>query len=119
MINLELLDFIIREQGCVVCFALGLGVVACAKHHLLTTQRHGTGKRRGERAVIGLCDYHHQGRAQVGSALAARLYLERGPSYADQPREFRALWPDSRLEELQAQRIDEWRSRQVGVGAWP
>jgi hypothetical protein len=118
VINLELLDFIIREQGCVVCFALGLGIVPCAKHHLLTTQRHGTGKRRGERAVVGLCDYHHQGQSQVGSEAAAQLYPVRGPSYADQPREFRGLWPDEKLEALQAARIDEWRSRQVGI-TWP
>lgn len=115
MIGVELLDFIIREQGCVVCFALGLGVVACAKHHLLTTGKHGNGKRRGHRAVIGLCDWHHQGRLVVGSALAAVLYQERGPSYQDHAREFRARWPDALLQELQAARIAEWRSRQVGV----
>lgn len=115
MIGLELLDFIIREQGCVVCFALGFGVVACAKHHLLTTGRHGNGKRRGERHVIGLCDYHHQGELVVGTTTAAAMYLTHGPSYQDHAREFRARWPDAKLERLQAERVAEWRERQVGV----
>lgn len=114
MMSLALLDFVLREQGCVVCFAMGFGVVPCAKHHLLTTGHHGNGKRRGERAVVGLCDYHHQGAAAVGTAMANRLRATRGPSYADNAREFRALWPDSKLQELQAERIKEWQGRHLG-----
>lgn len=91
-------DFIIREIGCVVCLLRGIeGKVECAKHHLLTTGHHGNGKRRGEQATVGLCDYHHQGAHVVGTATARRLYAERGPSYQDNPKEFRALYPDSLL----------------------
>lgn len=106
-------DVAIREIGCIVCLLLGLGFVLCAKHHLLSTGQHGNGKRLGEQSTVGLCDYHHQGKAVVGSAAAAALRETRGPSYADNAREFRALWPDALLIKEQNRRIEEWESNNV------
>ena len=105
----ELRDFAIREIGCVVCRMRGLGYVACEKHHLLTTGRHGTGKRRGEAYTVGLCQYHHRG---VGAPTAAL-----GPSYAREPRAFRELYPDALLLAEQNRRIEKWRQSSVGAAA--
>jgi hypothetical protein len=103
-------DVVIREIGCVVCRLRGLGKVECAKHHTLTTGQHGNGKRRGEAYTVGLCDYHHQGAQVIGTALARSLYPARGPSYADNAREFRAEYPDALLLEAQERFINEWRT---------
>lgn len=111
--NLETLDFAIREIGCIACHLMGLGFVPCSKHHTLTTGMHGNGKRRGERFVVGLCDYHHQGKAVVGSVQAAALYKVRGPSYADNAREFRAKFPDHVLLAESKRRLELWEKNTV------
>lgn len=107
--NPALRDFAIREIGCVVCRLRGLGFAACEKHHLLTTGRHGTGKRRGERYTVGLCPYHHRGIGAPTSAL--------GPSYAREAKAFRALYPDDVLLAEQDRLIAEWRTNTVGAAA--
>lgn len=104
-------DFAIREIGCICCRAMGVFGVLCAKHHLLTTGMHGNGKRRGEAATIGLCDYHHQGAAVVGTLAARALRLVRGPSYADEAREFRRVFgQDDGLLAAQDKLIADWRA---------
>ena len=102
-------DFIIREVGCIVCRHRGLGYVPCEKHHLRTTGKHGTGKRRGEKYTVGLCDYHHRGIGQPTAAV--------GPSYAREPRKFRELYPDAWLLERQNQLIAEWQRNTIGAVA--
>jgi len=108
--NLELRDFALREE-CIACRLRGIRGVLAAKHHTLTTGFHGNGKRRGERATVGLCDYHHQGAAVVGTAYARFLARDRGPSYADNARAFRAEFPDALLLAEQEKALDEWRGR--------
>lgn len=112
-------DFAIREIGCIVCRLMGKGYVPCAKHHLLSTGHHGNGKRRGEKATVGLCDYHHQGSQAVGSANYRRMKPDYGPSYYDDARAFRALWPDQLLLEEQDRRITQWQSKNVGFTTSP
>lgn len=102
----QLRDYALREIGCVVCLDRGLGVNGCEKHHLLTTGQHGNGKRRGEAFTVGLCPYHHRG---VGAPTAAL-----GPSYAREPRAFRALYPDDWLLTRQNELLDEWKSQTIG-----
>ena len=105
----EVRDCAIREIGCIVCRERGLGYVPCEKHHLLTTGRHGTGKRRGEQATVGLCVYHHRGVGQPTAAI--------GPSYAREARAFRALYPDIWLLERQEELLAQWRLNTMGVSA--
>jgi len=98
-------DFALRSIGCVVCLALGLPAGEAAgmpaeKHHLLTTGLHGNGKRRGEKFTVGLCIYHHRG---IGAPTA-----ERGPSYAREPRHFRARWSDEWLLAEQERLLKAW-----------
>lgn len=103
-------DFAIRELGCIACRMDGRGYVPCEKHHLLTSGRHGNGKRRGERHTIGLCPYHHRGvgnPADYGS-----------PSLAREPRRFRELYgEDGPMLVLQNLLIDGWRAGTMGVAA--
>lgn len=105
----ELRYFAIREIGCLVCRERGLGYVPCEIHHLLTTGRHGTGKRRGDKATVGLCQYHHRG---IGLPTAAL-----GPSYAREPRAFRSMYSDDWLLTRQNELIEAWRKTTVGVAA--
>ena len=105
----ELRDCAIRDIGCIVCLERGLGPTPCEKHHLLTTGRHGTGKRRGEAYTVGLCSYHHQGIGAPDAAL--------GPSYAREPRRFRELYPDEWLLTRQNELIEAWRRNTVGAAA--
>lgn len=105
----ELRDAAIRDIGCIVCRDRRLGFVPCEKHHLLTTGRHGTGKRRGEQATVGLCQYHHRG---IGTPTPLL-----GPSYAREPRRFRELYPDSWLLETQNALIVEWQRNTIGAAA--
>ena len=100
----ELRDFAVREIGCIPCRIAGYEGVPCEKHHLLTTGRHGNGKRRGEQYTVGLCPYHHRG---VGNPAD-------GPSLAREPRAFREHWPDEWLLERQEILLREWRSSFVG-----
>lgn len=102
-------DFAIRDIGCIVCLERGLGRVMCEKHHLTTTGRHGSGKRRGEAFTVGLCPYHHRG---IGAPTAAL-----GPSYAREARAFRALYPDEWLLARQEDLLAEWRSGTLGAAA--
>lgn len=100
-------DFALRELGCVVCHIRGVGTVIAEKHHLLTTGFHGNGKRRGEQATVGLCSWHHRGVAPSGwNKVEARMRF--GASYAEQPREFRRLYPDAVLEAKQQQLLSAY-----------
>lgn len=110
--NLQLRDFALREIGCVVARLRGVGFIPCTKHHLLTTGRHGTGKRRGERFTVGLSDWSHQGRLLPGwSEERCREVL--GPSYAKEPRAFRELYPDDLLLAEQERLLADWESTTV------
>ena len=105
----DIRDFAIREIGCIVCRHRGLGFAPAEKHHLLTTGLHGNGKRRGEHATVGLCPYHHRGIGTPTSAL--------GPSYAREPRAFRALYPDAWLLAEQDRHLTDWRANTIGAAA--
>ena len=106
----EIRDFALREIGCIACRMDGRGCVPCEKHHLLTTGRHGNGKRRGERYTIGLCPYHHRG---VGSPVDYR-----SPSLAREPRAFRAKYgEDDALLAMQDRLIAAWEANNVGAAA--
>lgn len=77
----------IADIGCIVCDALGHGLVPCQLHHILVGGKHGQ-KRRGHDFTIGLCLWHHVGEPMAGlshSACGDRY----GPSYAREPRRFR------------------------------
>lgn len=112
--NNETRDFAIREIQCIVCRMRGKPPMPAAKHHLLNTGMHGNGKRRGEKATVGLCDFHHQGAHSVGTDAAKRYRLMGyGPSYADDAREFRELYPDSLLLETQERFIKLWQQGNV------
>ena len=89
----------IKEGGCVVAYALGLGFVPCELHHLTEGGRHGA-KRRGQDFVVGLNPWSHRG-VPFGGWDAERCREVFGPSYASEPRAFRALYSDDRLMELQ------------------
>lgn len=104
----QLRDFALREIGCVVCALRGLSSVA-GKHHLLTTGRHGTGKRRGEAFTVPLCDYHHQGSQVLGRAAVVALYPRLGPSYHDRAAEFRDRYPDDLLLDETEKALAQWR----------
>jgi hypothetical protein len=113
--NDRLRDFAIREIGCLACLLASKRPMPAAKHHLLTTGRHGNGKRRGEKATIGLCDYHHQGAHVVGFQFS-RSCKEQGygPSLADEARAFRQRFgTDAELLELQNKLIAAWQARNV------
>lgn len=112
--NNETRDFAIRDIKCIVCRMRGKAPMPAAKHHLLSTGKHGNGKRKGEKFTVGLCDYHHQGRAVVGTRVARLLEVDGyGPSYADNAREFRALYPDELLLQTQNEWIERWKRGEV------
>lgn len=106
-------DVAIREIGCIITLRKFGAFAPAEKHHLLTTGRHGTGKRRGEQATIGLSAYYHRGYNYSGlqeamSRADALAYF--GPSYADSPKLFRAEFGDD--ESLLAEQdrlIAVWR----------
>lgn len=103
-------DFAIREIGCIACRMDGRGYVPCEKNHLLTTGRHGNGKRRGERYTIGLCPYHHRG---IGNPAVFG-----SPSLAREPRAFRARYgEDGPLLAFQNRLIEKWRASTMGIPA--
>lgn len=115
VVRADLRDYAIREIGCICCWLMGLGKVECEKHHLLSTGLHGNGHRLGERHTIGLCTYHHRGRHGVGSRMAALLRADRGPSYADEPREFRAQFgTDAELLAAQDAMIGAFEKTVIG-----
>lgn len=105
-------DFAIREIGCIVARIRGEGFEGCEKHHLLTTGRHGNGKRRGERFTIGLSQYRHRGILIPGMAVH-EMYERYGPSYYWHARQFRALYPDSMLLETQNEWLEKWKKGEI------
>jgi len=110
--NPELRDFAIREIGCIVARIRDEGFESCEKHHLLTTGMHGNGKRRGEKATVGLSLWRHRGVLLPGfteAAMAERF----GPSYARTPRAFRAIYPDDLLLKTQDEWIARWAKGEV------
>ena len=107
-------DFAIRDIGCIVCRELGLGFVPAEKHHLTTTGRHGTGKRRGEAATIGVCSWHHRG--VIGEGYTRKEMADcYGPGYALQARAFREIYgSDDDLLAEQDRLIANWQDSIIG-----
>lgn len=107
-------DVAIREVGCIATWIRFGQFAPCEKHHLLSTGRHGNGKRRGEQATIGLTTYYHRGYRYSGlqekmTREEAKQYF--GPSYADSPREFREVFGDDEtLLAKQNELIATWRN---------
>lgn len=107
-------DFAIRDIGCICCLQRGIRS-ECEKHHLLSTGRHGNGKRLGERHTVGLCTWHHRGAAGVGTAAADQMRDRYGPSYADEAAAFReAFGDDAALLEIQDRAIAAWADSTIG-----
>lgn len=106
-------DVAIREIGCLATWLRFNEFAPCEKHHLLTTGRHGTGKRRGEQATIGLTQYYHRGYNYSGlqekfTRAEALEYF--GPSYADSPKLFRQTFGDDEFLLAEQDRlIAVWR----------
>lgn len=111
----QMRDYVLRELGCICCLLVGKRPMHAEKHHLLTTGRHGNGKRRGEKATIGICSFHHRGAAAVGTRMAHSLHEQGyGPSLADQARAFRQRFgTDDELLKLQNRLIDRWQRGNV------
>lgn len=108
-------DLAIREIGCICCRKYGYGYTPCDKHHLLDSGKHGNGRRRGEDETIGLCQYHHQGKKQVGSNVAKWWRSLVGPSYADEAAAFREEFGnDDDLLAYQNDLIKAWSATLVG-----
>lgn len=105
-------DFAIREIGCIVARIRDDGFEGCEKHHLLTTGRHGNGKRRGERFTVGLSPWRHRGIILPGFT-EYTMTEKFGVSYARHAREFRALYPDSLLLETQNEWLEKWKRGDV------
>jgi hypothetical protein len=80
----------IREAGCLVAQILGIGWLPAEIHHMTTGGKHGQ-KRLGHDASIGLNCWSHRGVPLDGwtPAMCAEVL---GPSYAHQPRLFRAVY---------------------------
>ncbi|TAA18703.1 hypothetical protein EA658_16585 [Pseudoxanthomonas winnipegensis] len=100
----------IREVGCVVARALGLGWVAAEIHHLTVGGKHGA-PRRGHDFTVGLNPWSHRGEPFGGMSAETceRLF---GPSYAKQPRRFRQeVGNDEYLLDLQNTLIEQHRKQ--------
>jgi hypothetical protein len=110
--NAEMRDFAIREIGDIVARIRGDGFEPCEKHHLLTTGLHGNGKRRGEKATVGLSPWRHRGVLLPGFTEEA-MTEKFGPSLARHAREFRATYPDGLLLETQNEWIAKWKRGEV------
>lgn len=82
----------IREAGCLVAHIRGLAYVPCELHHLTIGGKHGA-KRRGHDFVIGLNPWSHRG-VPFGGLSAQQCAAMFGPSYAREPRRFRAYFGD-------------------------
>lgn len=97
----------IRDAGCIASRLRGLGFVPCEVHHLTIGGRHGQ-KRRGHGATVGLSQWHHRGVVPDGwTAERARQVL--GPSYAREPRAFRAEFgDDDQLLAYQEEMLRGW-----------
>lgn len=83
----------IRDLGCLACRLRypAMESVPCDIHHLTIGGHHGA-PRRGHDETIGLCQWHHVGK--TGGRDKARLRQWAGPSYAEEPVEFRAAFGD-------------------------
>lgn len=91
----------IRESGCVIAHARGLGVIPCELHHLTVGGRHGQ-KRLGQDDVVGINRWSHRGEPLIEYGWdAARCREELGPSYAREPAAFREIYPDEELVRMQ------------------
>lgn len=91
----------IKEGGCVIAYALGLGWIPCEVEHLTGANQHGQ-KRIGHMATVGLNVWSHRGIPlhEYGwdyDTCRAKL----GPSYHHEARAFRELWPVERLLAVQ------------------
>jgi len=96
----------IKDIGCVIAQALGLGFVPCEVHHLTVGGKHGQ-KRRGHDFTIGLNPWSHRGEPFNGMSAATCEQLF-GPSYAKQPRRFRQeVGNDDYLLDLQNTLIEK------------
>ncbi|WP_281915968.1 Ref family recombination enhancement nuclease [Caldimonas thermodepolymerans] len=100
----------IREIGCIVARALGLGYVPAEIHHLTVGGKHGA-PRRGHDYTIGLNPWSHRG-VPFGGMTEAQCYARFGPSYAREPRRFRQeIGNDDYLLDLQNTLIEEYRRK--------
>ncbi|MBE5272131.1 hypothetical protein IMX13_18095 [Stenotrophomonas sp. B2] len=100
----------IKDIGCVVANALGMGYIPCEVHHLTVGGKHGQ-KRRGHDFTIGLNPWSHRGEPFGGmdADTCERLF---GPSYAKQPRRFRQeIGDDDYLLDLQNTALDQYWGR--------
>jgi hypothetical protein len=95
----------IKESGCVIANDRGLGYVPCEIHHLTIGGRHGQ-KRRGHDFVVGLNPWSHRGVPFNGMS-PDYCKQKFGPSYAQEPRAFREIYPDDYLIELQKEQLGE------------
>lgn len=105
----------LRDMGCLVAHIRGIGYVPAEIHHLLTTGRHGNGKRRGDEATIALNPYSHRGIRFDGWTLdeCRRMF---GPSLALEPKAFRETFgTDDDLLARENERIRAWHGSIVGV----
>lgn len=114
----ELRDFAIRDIGCVACFLWADVKTPCEKHHLNEGDQPGR-KRRGEKATVGLCQWHHVGRCWCNGFPVQRecnvCRVARGPSWHHHKREFITTFGDGdTLLAEQNRRINEWK---MGVAA--
>lgn len=97
----------IKEVGCIVAHLRGLPHIPCAEHHLTMGGKHG-GLRLGHDQTVGLNDWSHQGYPLVGYGWDAAMCREKlGPSLAEEPDAFRAMWTDTgSAEDAQAAMLE-------------
>lgn len=98
----------IKEIGCVVARLRGLGFVPCEIHHLTMGGKHGQ-KRLGHDKTVGLNPWSHRGAWSLVSSNRQLARWDFGPSYADEPRAFRELYPDWYLLEMQDELIEQYK----------
>ena len=118
--ELAIRDIAIREIGCIACWLQGYGFSPCEKHHLNEGDQPGR-KRIGERATVGLCQWHHVGRCWcLGFPVERRCdqcLAQRGPSWRYDKRGFITAYGDGVvLLQEQDKRIAEWRSHAITRG---
>lgn len=112
-------DFAIREIGCIACWLFGAGMCPCEKHHLNKGDQPGR-KRVGEKATVGLCQWHHVGRCWCAGFPVERdcatCKALRGPSWRHHKREFITVFGDGdALLAEQNRRIEAWMGKLVIV----
>ena len=104
-----------KERGCVIARLRGQGMVYGELHHMTVGGKHGA-KRLGHDATVCLNAWSHRGEAFGQWDTPAKCLEAFGPSYAKEPRAFRALYPDHYLTELQ-RRVLELTTEQLDAGA--